>query len=466
MQIPILSGIYADGVADFRTAYPVNMVPVPKGTGISSGYLRPAEGAIRLDSALGLPRGGIEWKGQCFRVMGENLVRIASNGALTIIGSVGPGGRCSFDYSFDYLAVTSGGRLYYWDGLAFTQVTDPDLGLALAVVWVDGYFMTTDGTSLVVTELINPFSVDPLKYGSSEIDPDPIKTVLKVRNEVHAVNRYTIEVFDDIGGDLFPFERISGAQIQKGAVGTFAACVFGEYLAFLGSGRNEAPGIYLGVNATANKISTREIDTLLAGYPESDLSIAVLEARAHADHQHLWIRLPDRTLVYDLAASKAIGEPIWYQLTSSQIGFEKYRAVDLIYCYDSWLVADSATGDYGYLSLTTAHHFGGVVRWEFSTAIAYNEGRGAIFNSLELICLSGRVEPGEDPYISTCYSVDGETWSQEKYIRTGIQGDRLRRIAWLQQGHMLHWRVQRFSGDSRSQLSIARLEAGLEPLTV
>jgi len=34
MQIPILSGVYANQAADFRTSYPRNMIPVPKKTGI------------------------------------------------------------------------------------------------------------------------------------------------------------------------------------------------------------------------------------------------------------------------------------------------------------------------------------------------------------------------------------------------------------------------------------------------
>ena len=53
MQIPILNGIFTDSAADFRTSYPVNMVPVPKQTGISSGYLRPAEGAVASVGNIG-----------------------------------------------------------------------------------------------------------------------------------------------------------------------------------------------------------------------------------------------------------------------------------------------------------------------------------------------------------------------------------------------------------------------------
>jgi len=258
MQIPILNGIYAGSEPELRTSYPVNMVPVPKQSGISNGFLRPADGLVSNGTGPGVDRGGINWNGICYRVMGTKLVTVASNGVVTVLGDVGgpTNTLVSFDYSFDRLAIASGGRLYYWNG-SLTQVSDPDLGTVLDVVWVDGYFMTTNGTSLVITELADPTQVNPLKYGSSEADPDPVVALVKLRNEVYALNRNTIEVFDNIGGDFFPFQRIDGAQIQKGVVGTFACCVFVETIAFLGSGRNEEPGIYLGANATANKISTQ-----------------------------------------------------------------------------------------------------------------------------------------------------------------------------------------------------------------
>jgi hypothetical protein len=118
------------------------------------------------------------------------------------------------DYSFDRLAIASGGRLYYWNG-TLTQVTDPDLGVVLDVVWVDGYFMTTDGESLVVTELSDPTQVNPLKYGSSEVDPDPVVALLKLRNEVYALNRNTIEVFDNVGGEFFHLHASKALKFKR-----------------------------------------------------------------------------------------------------------------------------------------------------------------------------------------------------------------------------------------------------------
>jgi hypothetical protein len=464
MQIPILSGIYTDNGPDLRTSYPVNLVPVPKNSGISAGFLRPADGIVANGIGPGIDRGGVNWQGGCYRVMGTKLVSVASDGTVTTLGDVGSGDLVTFDYSFDRLAIASGGRLYYWNGTTLTQVTDPDLGTVLDVVWVDGYFMTTDGTSLVVTELSDPTQVNPLKYGSSEVDPDPVVALLKLRNEVYALNRNTIEVFDNVGGDFFPFQRIDGAQIQKGVIGTHACCVYLEAIAFLGGGRNEAPGIYIGANASATKISTQEIDDILLGYTESQLSAVKLESRNDKSHQHLYIHLPDRTLVYDGAASQELGQQVWFILTTATTGFEQYRARNLVWAYDKWLVGDPQSSSVGYLVQDTGNHWGQIVRWEFGTLIVYNDAKGALFNELELVSLTGRVALGVNPIITTSYSLDGVNWGQDRPIRVGATGETQKRLVWFRNGSMGHWRIQRFRGDSQAHLSFARLEAQIEPL--
>jgi len=466
MEIPILSGIYTDAGPSLRTSYPVNLYPVPKTQGVSSSFLKPADGIVASGSGPGIDRGAINWRGICYRVLGTSLCTVSAAGVVTILGDVGgPTSQLvTMDYSFDRLAIASGGRLYYWNGSTLTQVTDPDLGTVVDVVWVDGYFMTTDGNYLVVTELTDPTQVNPLKYGSSEVDPDPVVALLKLRNEIHALNRNTIEVFDNVGGDFFPFSRIDGAQIQKGCVGTQACCVFVETVAFLGSGRNEAPGIYLGANATAKKVSTQEVDQLLLTYSEAQLALVKLEARNDKTHQHLYVHLPDRTLVYDAAASAVLEQPIWFCLTSTLTGFSQYRARSFVWAYDQWLVGDPASSAVGYLDETIGSHWGAQVRWEFATTILYNESRRAIFYQLELVALTGRVAIDKDPRISTSYSFDGLSWSQDKAIAVGTIGATRKRLVWFQQGMMQLWRIQRFRGDSDAHLSFLRLEASIEAL--
>lgn len=464
MQIPILSGVFADGSPNFRTSYPKNMIPVPKATGISQGYLRPGEGIVELGTGPGVNRGGINWNGTIYRVMGTKLVSISASNVVTVIGDVGSGGRVTFDYGFTYLAIASGGRLYLYDGTTLTQVTDPDLGTALDVVWVDGYYMTTDGEFLVVTDLDDPFAVNPLKYGSSEADPDPVNALLKLRNEIYALNRYTIEVFDNVGTTGFPFQRIPGAQIQKGCVGTHANCVFMDNVAFLGGGRNEAPGIYMGANGTAAKISTREIDEILQTYTEAELSVAFLEERVNQAHMHLVVHLPRHTLVFDGAATQALSVPVWFTLSSTLVGDGIWNACTCIWAYDRWNVCHPNTNQFGYLTDTVSTHWGETIGWEFGTLITYNQGQGAIFHDLELVSLTGSTAFGVDPTIWTQYSVDGVTWSVEKPIRAGKTGERNKRLMWMQQGYMRNMRMQRFRGTSDAHVAVAALEARIEPL--
>ena len=349
MEVPILKGVYVDAVGEFRAKYPRNLIPVPTDSGISKGYLRPAEGIVQRGTGPGIGRGGINWNGTEYRVMGTKLVSVSAAGAVMALGDVGGTGQVTLDYSFDRLAIASGGSLFYWDGVSLRQVTDPDLRTVVDVHYIAGYFMTTDGVDIIVTDLNDPFSVNPLHYGSSEADPDPVLAVDELRNEAYAFNRYTTEVFQNIAGDNFPFQVIEGAQVPRGTIGTHAYADFLNSFAFLGSGRKEAPAIYLLVPGDTQKLSTRGIDQLLLGYTEAQLSTAVVESKVDKNHELLLVHLPDQTLVFDATATKAVGEQVWYTLGSSVVGKAQYRARNLIWCYDKWCVEDPSSTALGYL---------------------------------------------------------------------------------------------------------------------
>ena len=471
MQIPLLSGVYTDSIGNVRQSYPVNLVPVPKQSGVSAGYFRAADGIVgKATIATGKKdRGAINWRStagvdRVIRLMGDRVYQVAYSGSL--IGSpVGAaltqpdpdgGAQCTFDYGFDYLALAANGKLFLipQDLSTVTQVTDADLGTVLDVVFIDGYYITTDGEFIVVTDLNDPFSVNPLKYGSAEIDPDPIVGLFKVRNELAVLGRHTIEFFDNVGGSGFPFQRIEGAQIQRGVIGTHCAANFMDTIAFLGSGRNEAPSVWMVSNGTAARIATQEIDYILAQYTEAQLAEVVMETRVDKGHQWLMIHLPDRCIVYDGAASQVMQQPVWFTLTSASTGFSTYRAKNLCWAFDRWVVGDPVdNGGVGYLTDQNASHYGSTVRHELQTLMAYNESRGAIVHSLELV--STTYGAGT---VNTSQSVDGLTWSANAPSSTA------KRIQWRRTGSIREWRIQRFQWDSGTRIVPMRLEAVIEPL--
>jgi len=465
MQIPILSGIYADNQNDFRTSYPRNLIPITKNTGIAKGYLRPADGIVLFGEGPGKDRGGINWNGVCYRAMGTKLVAIAANGNYVDLGEIGGSTQVTMDYSFDYLAIASNGNLFlYRPSTGLAQVTSPNIGLVLDVVWVGGYFMTTDGTNLVVTNLNDPFTVDPLKYGSSELSPDAIICLLELRGEIYALNRLTTEIFKNVGGTKFPFQVVEGAQAQRGCIGVNAATIFMEQIAFLGNGFNEQPALYFLNNGVTNKASTEDIDIIFQSYTEEQLALTIVEGRIGRGYQHLWVRLPDRTFVFDYGSSQVTKELVWFELTSGTGDIGAYRAKNLVWCYDKWIVGDCESNKYGYLTSDISSQYGDVASWEFGTQIIYNESVGANFNQIELVGLPGRVLFGTTPTIETSYSYDGQSWSMPKVINAGKQGNFTKRLVWLQQGTMQNYRMQRFRGTSDAFMSFSRLEVKIEPL--
>lgn len=485
MQIPILSGTYGDANLDFRQAYPFNMEPVAMDNGISKGYLRPCDGIVAfsfpaLGSALLGDKGMINWRDNLYRIFLNTLYYVAPNGVHSLIyttGSVPNPPQSSFTYSFSHLAFILDAKLFYYDGSIITGLNNYT-GVVTDVVWIDGYFVFTDGTFLIITDLNDRQNVNPLKYGSAELDPDSIVGVLKLRNELWAVGRYTMEILRNTGGSNFPFTRINGAQITRGAVTKRAACVFTTNtlagVAFVGSGRNEPLSVWFALNGQTEKISTREIDLRLQALPETAYANVIIESRIDKDRALLYIHIANIlgfSLVYDATASNVAGSPVWFYVKSEN---DNYRAYNMTWCYDKWICADPVISNLGFLSSSTMHHYDKSIEWSFSTQIVYNESRGAIFHEIELVSLAKETPSAmpinATPSVGTDYSNDGGlTYStlvvRPIYNKANATKKNIK-LVWLQQGTMQNFRLQRFRGASDGPLTVTRLEARIEPLTV
>jgi hypothetical protein len=94
MRLPLLSGIIADESAEFLQSYPVNLETVAVDNKIAKAQFRMTSGASVLGAGgPGVDRGGILWNGVQHRVMGTKLVKVAADGAVTVLGDVGGTGQ-------------------------------------------------------------------------------------------------------------------------------------------------------------------------------------------------------------------------------------------------------------------------------------------------------------------------------------------------------------------------------------
>lgn len=464
MQIPIYEGIYVDAVSDFRTAYPINLSPVPKKTGFSDGYLRTVEGVAFFGLTNGRNRGGIEWNGILYRACGTKLVSIDAAGIVTELGDIGDNGKDAvFTFSVDRLAIASNGILWYYNvATALTQVVDPDVGVVNWVVWIDGYFVVTDGSTMAVTELADPYSVNPLKYGTAEASPDVINSLLRVSGQLVAVGRLTNEFFQNIGGPLFPFQRMSNALIERGSVGAYATALYNQTFAFVGSGVNEAASVYLAGPGSTAQIATREIDTLLS--EEADLSIVKLETRVDKSMQWLYVHLATKTLVYDISATAIFQKPIWFVLNSGPAGDLPYRCRDFVRVYGKWICGDRLANQTGAIVSNTTRQFGVKVLWQFDTSFGFNQGFGSIFHQVELHHRPGA--QGDSAVIWHQYSTNGQEYSMLRQAQPTNPGQTGTRAVWFGCGLMRDARVLRFRGVNDAPDSFAALTANVEALTV
>lgn len=461
IRVPIVSGVTTTPDGDFLTSYPVNREPVLRDTGISEGYLRAPYGITQATEGAGTDRGGIAWNGEAYRVQGTSLVRVNANWTVDVLGDVGAGGLCSLDYSFTDLIVGSGGRLYYWnvsDGLR--QVTDSNLGTVNDLVYVDGYTMTTDGEYIVVNNLGDPFTINPLRYGSAEEDPDPNTGLGHMHGEVYVFGRFTIQPFQNIGGTGFPFQAVKSGTVPYGCVGARAKCKYVGTYAFVGGARGSTVGVYLMGAGDADKISSAEVDAELAALSDEDLAAVWLESRVEADDQRLILHLPARSWGFSAQVSRKSQIKCWNQYVSGTTNTGGYQGRGLTYCYGKWIVAAS-DGRIGYLDTGTAKHFGSYVMWQFDTPLLYNDANRAILTGIELVGTPGRGSQGR---VFWSYTKDGQVWSVEQATSTGSSGQTRKRPAWRPGVRFEVYMGLRFRGVDDSLAAFNRLECDIEAL--
>lgn len=460
--IPLLSGIVANNQAEFSQSYPLNLEPLALDNKIAKGQLRATSGTLPLDNGPGMDRGGVNWNDQCYRVMGTKLVHVSSTGVVTELGDVGGTGPVTFDFGFDRLGIRSGTSLFYYDGTTLSQVTDEDLGPVKDFIWIDGYYMTTDGTYVIVTELSDPFQILPLKYGSAEEDPDMVTGLVKLRNEPYVMGRYTIQVFRNVGGNGFPFSNLRGASIPYGCVSPSAKCLFAETFAFVGSAKGEALGVYLAGQGTATKVSTRAVDDALAAV--ADPTSIVCENRTYRNERRLFVHLPTESWVFLFDCSQAVQTEVWYRVQSG-VG-QPYRIRNATACYGQMIVGDLNSAAIGTLSDSIMTHFGETPEWQFDCGLVYNKGRGFIMKSVELIGLPGRMPHGTQATIFMSMTRDGQTWGVERRLDAGSAGERSKRLQWRPQTSFRNYAGIRFRGYDVSMPGFAACEAEIMPLAV
>jgi len=178
MKTPILGSAYVARSINAADNRMVNLFPeiVPEG-GKEPAFLNRAPGLSLLATVgTGPIRGLWTFNGVGYVVSGLQLYKITNNYVSTLLGTVSGTGPVSMADNGTQLFIACNGPSYIYNSSTnvFVQITDVNFPGALAVGYLDGYFVFIEPNSqkVWVTALLEGTSVDPLDFASAEGSPD------------------------------------------------------------------------------------------------------------------------------------------------------------------------------------------------------------------------------------------------------------------------------------------------------
>jgi len=461
--ITLIKGDKVGVETDYRDALPVNMHAVKRDILNAKGYMIGYPGLTLLSVSQGIDRGGTynERFSNQYRVSGTKFISVAADGTVTVLGTI-PGtsqARLHDFYGFNTQGIIADGRFFlYSPGGGFAEVVDIDLGSPIDGVWVDNYYFMTDGEYLFHTDLADETSIDPLKFATAEFMPDPSLGLAKTQdNKIMVFGRYSLEYFINVATANFAFQRVSTRGQNIGIVATHAKCESGGKFYITGGYRDSAVGIYTIGIGSAIKVSTREIDKILAAYTEPELSDMRMEARTENNVTFILIHLPEETLCFNESIASEFGIEIAWSLLKTGTGNDVYRGINGVPDARSgkWVYGDKVGSNLGILDNTVCTQYGAIAEWILYTPLIKLETFSV--DKIDIETIPGHTITS-DATVAVSITYNGVTYSMEHWMQYGEISDYSQRFILRQLGYCNNWMGFRFRGVSKSRMAFALME--------
>lgn len=464
MQVPLLKGDTVDDNVEYRDALMTNMFAINRKVLGAGGYVINYFGLSDFTTGEGIDRGCI-WVSRDgldnhYRVSGTNLIAVASDGTTVVLGTIPGSEQVSMAYSFNNLAIVADGNLYYYnltDG--FREITDPDIGSPIDIVWVDGYFFLTDGESIYHSNITDEELFEPLAFANAEFIPDPSQGLGKTEdNEVAVFGSFSTEYVVNVAGDPFAFQRITRKANKLGILGTHCKKELNGKWYVLGRRKETSPSFHIVSIGNEQSFSSRETDKILATYTVDELSTTTMDTFTIDNVTMIVFHLPNHTLCFNesLAATQGI-EAAWTILKTDVLGDLTYRAKNMLLDPRSgkWLIGDKRDNHIGELDRSKATHYGEIAEWLMFTPFMKLESLS--IDKIELETIPG-VAPDEDATVFVSHTFNGRLYGKEWRQLYGDNNEYDQRFYIRRWGYVRDYIGLKFRGASRSRMAFANLD--------
>lgn len=383
------------------------------------------QGYVVLPDADGGVRAALEVDGKLYCVAGTRVYSVTTAQNVTLIGSMNiPASglvkmrrnrRASPD-----IAIVCGGLMYNIRAGVLTQVSDADLLAPIDMDFVDGYFgIVTADNKWQIGAIDDATAWDALDFARADADPDDTAAISSMQSQFVIFGTETTEFYRNTGNADFAFERVTVADVGCLAAGSVQRLE--QSINFVAQDRT----VRMFVGYAAQRISTHSVERDIEALADP---AAITSAT--------WVR--DGHTFYCITAP---GEWTWVldQLSGQWHKRQSYGAaswrVSAVTSFNGRLIAGDA--DEGKLYDMSPDHLDEAGDPLVMTIIAppvhafpFRMQHNAVFVDLERGAGTGQGAAQDvAPVLMLSWSDDGgETWSSERKIEIGEQGQRMTRV--------------------------------------
>ncbi len=476
MQLPLDIGYYESDSAPLAAQNSINLYPNNPATkgALSTGALFRTPGILNIKNiGVGPGRGFHKFQktGTLFSVSGNELYKQTNIANATLEGVITGTGRVSMsDNGVTVVIIVPGGDGYFYTiaTSTLTKITDPifadfqlQQGGVTSVTLKDSQFVYTTNEEFFTGSLAtvnNGQDFDALDFEDAEVNSDPIVRTMTIKNELYMFGTETIELYQNVAGSAFPFQRILGATIDKGIASRFGIVQFDNSFVFLGNGQFERPAIWRGQSGMAQKISTTAIDNAIQNYTAAELASVFAWAYMQDGSTFAGFTFPNETFVYDATASSLQQRPVWHQ---RQSGGGQWRVSDITSVFGEVIVSDLSDGRLGLLGREYEHEYTATIVRECTGMYMINNTASFRVSSVELSTTSGIGDiNAASKTIELQYSSNGgQSFNSAGNRNIGVVPEYNKRQIWRRLGRMPYSVVFRFTTTDLGLSDLQRLDA-------
>ena len=361
--------------------------------------------------------------------------------AQTIITALGTGSGGAGTYTINNSQTVSSETMYAlnWTVLpssdgAFTGGETCDI--------VDNYFVYNRPSSQQwgASGVLSPISGNT-SFSSKDGSPDNLVALIVDHREVYLMGENSSEVWTDVGGNPFPFQRIPGTNTQHGIAAKFSVARFGDSFCYVSRNNRGQAQIMQMKGYVPTRISNHAVENSITNQYVDDAIAWTYQLEGHECYVVSFPTL-ELTWAYDLASG------MWHKwlYTNNDGTYTRHRGNCCAVFQGMVLVGDYANGQVYELDKQNYTDNGQYTRRLRRAPHLVSDFQRQYFDELQIqfqpgVGLTGITTPlndevvGADPQAMLRWSNDGgSTWSKEYWTSIGKIGKYKNRAIWRRLG--------------------------------